>query len=334
MHRRVSRYTLGEQMVVPEEESERMDAFDCWFVNRSPRSMKITRADESRDILTGDSEVLSVRRGETVDWSDLVTGELLFRSVIEKYGQTPHVYREEMYTTLCASETPATPALREVTYEDQLSGRSIEVKVLREDPWIVLLKNWTTYDECASLEEQALKTGLSGAQVFGENAIIADRRALSANVYWDSRNESSINNRLIRRAFTLAQVQRGYKVEPGPAQEPLNFIQYAYADEYRPHCDGVCHRTRYARGGRVATLIHYCKAPVEGGATVFPKIKTKVVPRDNDALFFAYKRDDGFMDSGNTLHTGCLVKTGPKQIVTMWMREDVHPGEPWSDFLS
>ena len=40
------------------------------------------------------------------------------------------------------------------------------------------------------------------------------------------------------------------------------------------------------------------------------------------------------MDDGNTQHAGCLVKAGSKQIVTMWMREDVHASEPWSDFLS
>jgi hypothetical protein len=34
------------------------------------------------------------------------------------------------------------------------------------------------------------------------------------------------------------------------------------------------------------------------------------------------------------MHTGCLVREGYKQIVTMWMREDVTPREPWSDFMS
>ena len=43
---------------------------------------------------------------------------------------------------------------------------------------------------------------------------------------------------------------------------------------------------------------------------------------------------DGHMDDGFTLHTGCLVREGTKQIVTMWMREDVSDAEPWSDFLS
>ena len=106
------------------------------------------------------------------------------------------------------------------------------------------------------------------------------------------------------------------------------------AGEYRPHCDGVCQRRPYARGGRVATLLHYCRAPTVGGATVFPKAGLKGQPTDGSAVLFAYKHDDGHMDDGFTLHTGCLVREGTKQIVTMWMREDVSDAEPWSDFLS
>ena len=67
---------------------------------------------------------------------------------------------------------------------------------------------------------------------------------------------------------------------------------------------------------------------------MFPKANIKVQPRDGSAVLFAYKRDDGYMDDGNTMHTGCLVREGYKQIVTMWMREDVTPREPWSDFMS
>ena len=199
---------------------------------------------------------------------------------------------------------------------------------------IAYLPNWTKPGDCADMEGRALRIGLADAQVFGERNVIADRRAISANLEWSQSNETSITNHLIKRAFKLAEKLRPYDVTPGPFQEPLNFIQYAHGGEYRPHCDGVCHRTPYARGGRVATLIHYCRAPDVGGATVFPKARLKVKPAAAGAGLFTYKQSDGYMDDGNTLHTGCLLREGVKQIVTMWMREDVHDGEPWSDFLS
>mmetsp|Transcript_12208 Transcript_12208/g.37609 ORF Transcript_12208/g.37609 Transcript_12208/m.37609 type:complete len:445 (+) Transcript_12208:142-1476(+) len=336
----MKRHVLGEEPQITDEakaklESERDDPFSCTFTNDSPRQMTLTdTADPARttSLPSKASVQWDVKRGGLFDWTD--GDELLYRSVIERYGQDRHRFREEQHTRLCAEATqPSTPVdVRQ--YHDTIDGREVEMHVLREDPFIVYLKNWTIGDECADMEAQATRIGLSAAQVFGEQSVIADRRAISANLNWNNRNASSVNNRLIERAFAFAAKQRGYAIQPGPFQEPLNFIQYAFGGEYRPHCDGVCQRRPYERGGRVATLIHYCKAAKTGGATVFPTAGLKVQPEDDSAILFAYKRDDGYMDAGNTLHTGCLLREGVKQIVTMWMREDVSDGEPWSDFLS
>ena len=147
--------------------------------------------------------------------------------MIERYGQDRHRFREEQHTRLCAEATqPSTPVdVRQ--YHDTIDGREVEMHVLREDPFIVYLKNWTIGDECADMEAQATRIGLSAAQVFGEQSVIADRRAISANLNWNNRNASSVNNRLIERAFAFAAKQRGYAIQPGPFQEPLNFIQSA-----------------------------------------------------------------------------------------------------------
>ena len=339
--RGMERHVLGEAPVVKDldvekRESERNDPFEAKFVNRAQVPMTLTNVEtgESRVVPANDEMKMMVERGKLYDWRDEETGELLYRSVIEFYKQTTHVFKEEKHTRLCAESTPATTPVVNKTYADAYDGRDLEVQVLSEDPFIAYMPEWTLGDECADMEGQARKIGMSDAQVFGERTVIADRRAISANLNWSDRNKTSVNNRLINRAFEFARVQRRYKLDTGSFQEPLNFIQYAVAGEYRPHCDGVCNRKPYARGGRVATLIHYCKAADVGGGTVFPKANIKVQPRDGSAVLFAYKRDDGYMDDGNTMHTGCLVREGYKQIVTMWMREDVTPREPWSDFMS
>ena len=339
--RGMDRHELGAAPVVKDpdaakRESERNDPFDARFENAASFPMTLTSAEtgEVVEVAAKATVTLSVERGKLYDWRDAASGELLYRSVIEFYKQERHVFKEEKHTQLCAESTPATAAARNVSYADDIDGRDVEVMVLSEDPFIAYMPRWTVGDECADMEGQAFKIGLSDAQVFGERTVIADRRAMSANLNWSERNKTSVNNRLINRAFEFARKQRNYKLATGPFQEPLNFIQYSEAGEYRPHCDGVCNRKPYARGGRVATLIHYCKAAKVGGGTVFPKAGIKVQPQDDSAVLFAYKRDDGYMDDGNTMHTGCLVREGHKQIVTMWMREDVSPREPWSDFMS
>ena len=109
------------------------------------------------------------------------------------------------------------------------------------------------------MEGRALRIGLADAQVFGERNVIADRRAISANLEWSQSNETSITNHLIKRAFKLAEKLRPYDVTPGPFQEPLNFIQYAHGGEYRPHCDGDCGMRSVRSGRRVASSLLYCE---------------------------------------------------------------------------
>lgn len=339
--RGMERHVLGAEPVVRDvdarkREQERDDAFPAKFINSAAFDMDLTPpgGGAAETVAAGASVEIEVKRGDLLDWTRRSDGELLYRSVIEFYNQRRHAFKWETHTDLCAEATPASAPVRVAKYADPTDGRDVEVRVLREDPYIAYLPNWTTGDECADMEAQAKRVGLSDAQVFGERTVIADRRAMSANLNWREGDPTAVTNRLIERAFAFARDQRNYTLVAGGFQEPLNFIQYAVAGEYRPHCDGVCHRSKYAPGGRVATLIHYCKAATVGGATVFPTAGLKVQPEDGSAVLFAYKRDDGFMDDGNTQHTGCLVREGDKQIVTMWMRENVSHATPWSDFLS
>ena len=334
----LGRHVLGAPPVlIPASVSEQAEdqPFTATFVNQAAFSMTVSGVGGAPvSVDSGASAMLEVKRGGLFDWTRQDSGELLYRSVIEFYGQKRHVFRWDTHATLCAEETAPSTPVRVATYHDPTDGRDIEVHVLREDPFIAYLPKWSVNTECADMEVQAKQVGLQDAQVFGARKVIADRRAISANLPWREDDPNAVTNRLIERAFAFTRDQRNYTVVAGGFQEPLNFIQYAVAGEYRPHCDGVCRRTEYTPGSRVATLIHYCKAATVGGATVFPNAGLKVQPVDGSAVLFAYKRDDGFMEDGNTLHTGCLVREGTKQIVTMWMRENLSQAEPWSAFPS
>jgi len=341
------RYVLGEPQPHDDDDEEESlggassakTLFEATFANKSPRPLQLRRP--SGEVLiaslgAGEEISTSVKAGDALDWISLENDEeLLYRSIVEYHGQAYHPFWDTGHTSLCAEKTKGTAPLSTVTYrlDDQ---RDVTVDVLRNETgyFVALVHDWSLPADCEEFASKARKTGLSEAQVFGSRTVIADRRAMAANLNWDSKNDSALTNTFIRRAFNFTTHLRGYAIHPGPFQEPLNFIQYGRAEEYRPHCDGVCHRAKYARGGRVATLLHYCRAADVGGATVFPKIGVKVQPKDNDALLFAYKGLDGFMDDGNTQHAGCLVKHGTKQVITMWMREDISPQEPWSDFMS
>jgi len=324
------RYSLGSQVETDPNQDRR--PFEAVFTNRSEKRVTLRRGDA--DVATlgpNEKTTVEVRLAEALDWvSADEEEELLYRTIVEFYGQTRHDFWDTGHTTLCAEDTHATEPLRRASW----NGRRVDVLRNETDSFVAVVHDWSTTRDCQEFEATATRHGLAEAQVFGTRTVIADRRALAANLMWDQTNDTALTNAYIRQAFDLTKHFRGYDITPGPFQEPLNFIQYGRAQEYRPHCDGVCHRTPYARGGRVATLLHYCKAADQGGATVFPAIGVKVQPRSNAALLFAYKGLDGYMDNGHTLHAGCLVKRGTKQVITMWMREDLSHAEPWSDFLS
>jgi hypothetical protein len=74
-------------------------------------------------------------------------------------------------------------------------------------------------------------------------------------------------------------------------------------------------------GGRMATLVIYCKIPESGGHTNFRSAGVHIRPTVGSALFFGYM-DPGkqIMDTGFTTHSGCPVYEGEKRIITQWVR--------------
>ena len=162
------------------------------------------------------------------------------------------------------------------------------------------------------------------------------RQAFSTNVYYEHHNEEkSVVNSVIRRTFDLAKFI-GLPLSP-EGQEPLNMIEYTQNEHYKPHCDSGCggSSVKVGHNGRVATMVMYCKAASEGGATAFTKANLVVQGQPGDAIFFRYKDQYGKSDPGGyTEHTGCPVKAGEKKIITQWLRQGVtatknYEGKTW-----
>merc|ERR1712232_650033 len=93
----------------------------------------------------------------------------------------------------------------------------------------------------------------------------------------------------------------------------------------RPHCDGGCGSMRIPRGDRVATSLLYCNVAEDGGGTVFPPDKTKLVPEPGMVLFFTYNPDP----LGLTRHSACPVLRERKTTATQWYREGVSHEKNW-----
>jgi len=68
--------------------------------------------------------------------------------------------------------------------------------------------------------------------------------------------------RVVQRVFAFANDHMPSHVGNSltvDGQEDFNVIQYNPGQEYRPHCDGSCDGSPHLHGGRVATMLMYCK---------------------------------------------------------------------------
>jgi prolyl 4-hydroxylase len=121
--------------------------------------------------------------------------------------------------------------------------------------------------------------------------------------------------------------------------QPYNILRYDLGQHYDAHHD-VFDPDTYGpqASNRVATMLIYLSAPVEGGETIFPlegkdgldniqgyNYKTcdrgyLYTPRSGDALIFWSIGVDGKFDK-RSLHGGCPVKAGTKWVATKWMRD-------------
>jgi prolyl 4-hydroxylase len=217
-----------------------------------------------------------------------------------------------------ASHLPG-PAIEDAPVSLDAGDRTVSVLITVPDPQIVLFGDFLSESECEFLVDAArprlersnttdIKTGgnelndvrTSDGMFFGrgENAIVSTIEARIARlVAWPVENGEGM------------QVLR---YRPGTQYEP----HYDYFD---PACEGA--PVLLARGGqRVASFLMYLREPEGGGATVFPDLGLRIVPRRGSALFFSYDRPH---PSTKTLHGGAPVIKGEKWIATKWLRERV-----------
>lgn len=193
----------------------------------------------------------------------------------------------------------------------------VEVQQLFQAPDVVLFANLLSASECRALIEAArprLSRSLTVDTRTGGEELNADRT--SEGMFFE-RSENSI----VRCVETRIAKLLGWPRENG---EGLQILRYGPGAEYKPHYDyfdpaELGTPAILTRGGqRVATLIMYLNEPEKGGATVFPDLDLKVVPRPGQAVFFSYAQPH---PASRTLHGGAPVQAGEKWIATKWLRE-------------
>ena len=195
------------------------------------------------------------------------------------------------------------------SYHDLFAQQQVQIKVLDD---------FVTPFECEELQKRA-QGRMATAAIVGDNGkatVTTARKAKAASVD-PIRNPQTPNDPIARlqdRIYAFTNSMTGYGLST-KGQEGFSVIKYLAnnGDEYTEHCDGACDGTAVKKGGRVATMVLYCEAAEQGGATTFMNADVLVVPKKGQAAFWSYKGEEGVMDEGMlSEHSGCPVLEGGK----------------------
>lgn len=234
---------------------------------------------------------------------------------------------QEMRNVTCAKNVETVPSTEYVTWENR------RVRDLFYDPdslpaaRISLVENFVSKEECDAMIDDTLPRLMRATHANeGDLTAVSNvRDAQQAQV--SSKLPASIE--IQRRSVELANALSNYSLNVS-GQEKLMAIQYLQGQQYMLHCDGSCDESPHVRGGRVATVLIYCRMG-EGGATSFPNANVLVRPPVHSAVYFHFSLD-GRSEPWHTEHSGCPVTAGEKWVVTQWLRAGVDSEHPASIF--
>lgn len=198
-----------------------------------------------------------------------------------------------------------------------LGDRQVSVLLSLTNPYLVLLGDFLSDDECDALIAAArprIARSLTVENQTGGEVIHKDR---TSHGMFFQRGETELITRIEARIARLVR----WPIEKG---EGIQVLNYQPGAEYKPHYDyfDPAHPGSapfLKRGGqRVGTLVMYLNNTERGGGTNFPKVGLEVAPQRGNAVFFSYDRPH--MDTVS-LHGGSPVLAGEKWVATKWLRE-------------
>jgi prolyl 4-hydroxylase len=204
------------------------------------------------------------------------------------------------------------------------SDREVAMLFALAAPRIILFSNLLAPDECDELIELSRGKLARSSVVNAEtgNYDVHPHRTSSGTHF--ARGENELIQRIERRIAELVQcpVERG---------EPLQILHYQPGGEYKPHFDFFDpaqpgnEQVLRQGGQRIATMVIYLNDVEAGGSTVFPEAGIDVLPRQGNAVYFAYCTEQGELDR-RSLHGGSPVAAGEKWIATKWFRQREYGG--------
>ena len=160
--------------------------------------------------------------------------------------------------------------------------------ILSQDPWVLLLDDFLTADECQSLLDWGSKIGYvrSGETIRNGTMGIQSHQRTSTNAW--CRNECYQDPKMQGISAKLEQLT-GIPESHG---EFLQLLQYENGQCYKRHHDRIATDFNRPQGVRILTVFFYLNDVEAGGGTHFPRLGITVQPKRGRAVIWPNVLDD------------------------------------------
>eukprot|EP01084_Bolivina_argentea_P131923 232804_1 len=196
-----------------------------------------------------------------------------------------------------------------------------EPQVLSRDPWLVVLNNVLTDEECTALIEiggrnfhrskDAGQMSQDGQAKFEE--IVSEVRTSFTDWCVDDCWEIPIINGIAQKAENITLI-------PKENSEYFQVLRYEIGQYYRQHHDYIAGHLDLPIGPRVYTFFLYLNDVEKGGGTGFPDLDIIVQPKKGSvAIWPSVLSDNPFKRDERTGHEAFPVEEGVKYGANMWL---------------
>ena len=201
------------------------------------------------------------------------------------------------------------PGAIERTFRRASRMRQYKPRVLSSDPWIVVLDEFASVEECDALARAAApQMGPSGSSCRNNLGLCT-----SSTGYCEGSclAADAAAARLNARMLDVLQV-------PEDNCEPLGVFKYSDGQTFRLHHDQEKPTPRSLPGPRMYAMYVFLSDGVEGGETSFPALNLSIRPRRGRAFLWPHVRDDDLQTpDARTRHEGSVVRHGLKLGATL-----------------
>ena len=188
-------------------------------------------------------------------------------------------------------------------------------------PWIVILDDFLSVEECETLIELGSIMGYKRSEDVGARkpdgtyagTVSEGRTSTNAWCQDACHTNDTVQNVLHRMEDIVGITDDHY--------EYLQLLRYEVGQFYESHHDYIEHNVERAQGPRILTVFLYLNHVEQGGSTTFTDLDLVVSPKRGRALVWpSVLNDDPNVRDGRTHHQADAVEVGVKYGANAWVR--------------